>query len=341
MPGWPAAPALLLVPSAALLNLVLTFWGSLLLALLAARCAPSPGLRKLALLLPFAKLAVDAAAGIPADNYALSAFAGTMWDLGRFGIGYGWDASSQLAPSLVMHLEALRAGRWHSLSGGDVIANALYRRDAWLVLALLLAAVATIAGWRVYRRARAWRRFHRDLPLAGAKLRLGHIAVRRSSGAAEAFAAGVLRPTIWLPPRGSGLSPAELRAILRHELAHVRHGDVALFALLGLASDVLWFVPGLTWLTRRIHDAAERAADTAAVRGGADPVALAKALVAVAERRLQSAAVAHAAGASGTEGRVRALLSPRQLPVVARFALALVSLSLWLVALQSSFFGFR
>lgn len=342
MLDWPASPALLLVPSAALLNVVLTFWGSLLLALLAARCAPWATLRKLLLLLPLAKLAVDAAAGIPADNYALSAFAGTRWELGRFGMGFSWDASSQLGPSIVMHLAALRAGRWHSLSGGDVIANAVYRQHAWPVLALLLAAVATVAGMRLYRRALAWRRFHRDLPLAGPKLRLGRIAVRRSPGrASEAFAAGVLRPTIWLPPRGSGLRPAELRAILRHELAHVRHGDVALFALLGVASDLLWFVPGLSQLVRRIHDAAERAADSAAVRSGADPLALASALVAVAERRLQAGAVANAAGTSGTEGRIRALLRPRQLQVSVRLALALLSLSLALVALQSSFFGFR
>lgn len=342
MPGWPGAPALLLVPSAALLNLVLTFWGCLLLALLAARCAPSPALRKLCLLLPFAKLALDAAAGIPADNYGLSAYAGTMWELGRFRIGFAWDAASQPVPSVVMHLEALRAGLWHSLSGGDVIANALYRREAWPVLALLLAFVATIAGLRLYRRARAWQSFQRDLPLAGPKLRLGRIAVRRSPRrATEAFAAGVLRPTIWLPPRGSGLSPAELRAVLRHELAHVRHADVALFALLGVIGDLLWFVPGLSLLTRRIHDAAERAADSAAVRSGADPLALASALVAVAERRLQAGALANAAGASGTEARVRALLRPHQVPVLPRLALTLLCLSLSLVAFQSSFFGFR
>jgi BlaR1 peptidase M56 len=342
MPVWPASPALLLVPSAALLNLVLTFWGTLLLALLAARCAPSHAMRKLLLLLPLAKLAADACAGIPADNYALSAFAGTRWELGRFGAGVGWNAAAQLVPELNFQLEALRSGRWHSLSGGDLLAHALYRRHAWPLLVALLVAIGTVAALRLYRRGRAWRRFHRDLPLTGPALRLGRIAVRRSPGrAGDAFTAGVFRPTIWLPERGSGLRPAELRAILRHELAHVRHGDVTLFALLGVVSDLLWFVPGMQLLTRRIHDAAERAADSAAVRAGADPVALASALVAVAERRSLAGAVANAAGASGVEGRIRALLDRHERPPAARLALALLSLSLALVALQSSFFGFR
>lgn len=136
------------------------------------------------------------------------------------------------------------------------------------------------------------------------------------------------------------MKPAELHAVLRHELAHVRSGDVLLFALLGVASDLLWFVPGVRVLTRHIHDVAERAADTTAVRGGADPIALARALVSVAEHRL-AGAVANAAGASSTEGRIRALLARHELAASARIPLGLLSLVLALVALQSSFFGFR
>jgi hypothetical protein len=348
MPTWPTSPALLLLPSAALVNLVLTFWGTLLLTLVAAHCAPSHGMRKLLLLVPFAKIAADACARIPADSYVLSPFAGTRWDLGRFAAGFGWDASSQLVPAFSMHLEALRAGHWHPLSGGDMLANALYRRQAWPLLVLLLAAAASVAALRLYRRARAFWDFHHSLSDRGPKLRLGRVCVRRAPDSAlDAFAAGVLRPTIWLPKRGSGLQPAELHAILRHELAHVRHGDVVLFALIGLASDVLWFVPGMLLLTRRIHDAAERAADAAAVRGGADPLALARALVSVAERRLSAGAVANAAGASSAEARIRALLTQwerraqRGLPTSARIAQVLLSVGLALVALQSSFFGFR
>ncbi len=347
MPGWPAAPALLLVPVAQLLNLVLTFWGTLAVAWLAARWAPSLALRKLILLLPLGRLVYDVCAGVPADNYAFSAFAGTRWKLGRFQLGFVWG-NPHWGPALELRLGALNGERWHSLSGGDLLAHALYYRGAWPVLVLLLVLVLVVAVARVSARVAAFRRFGRVLaPRTGESprgLRVGRALVRRCADASwGGFTTGVVRPTVWLPKHSDGFGCAEIRAILQHELAHAARGDVALFALLAFVSDVLWFVPGIGWLVRRIHETCERAADLTAVKRGADPTALARALVIAAEHRQRPVAGASAAGTTSTTRRVRALLAPRVQPAAAwRVALlTLWSATLALVTLYSSFFGVR
>jgi hypothetical protein len=347
MPVWPAAPTLLLVPAAQLLNLVLTFWGTLAVAWLAARWAPSLTLRKLILLLPLGRLVHDVCAGVPADNYALSAFAGTRWELGRFQLGFGWG-NAHWGPSLELHLGALNGERWHSLSGGDLLAHALYYRGAWPVLVLLLVLALAVAAARLCARVVAFRRFGRVLAARAGDsrrgLRVGRAFVRRCADASwGGFTTGIVRPTVWLPKRSDGFGRAEIRAILQHELAHAARGDVALFALLAFVSDGLWFVPGIGWLVRRIHETCERAADLTAVRRGADPTALAHALVIAAEHRLGQVAGASAAGTTSTTQRVRALLAPSLQPTAAwRVALlTLWSATLAWVTLYSSFFGVR
>lgn len=64
---------------------------------------------------------------------------------------------------------------------------------------------------------------------------------------------GLLRPMILLPASSlSGLTVDELQMILAHELAHVRRHDLWVNLLQRLAETVLFFNPGLWYLTRRI-----------------------------------------------------------------------------------------
>lgn len=352
-------PAWLLLPSAHMGNVLFTFWGALAIAVVAARVAPSPTLAKWALLSPIAKLGLDAAAGIPAGAYALSGFAGSRWDLGRFQLGVGYQLQ-ELAPSLTLHLSALKADRWYRLSVGDGLAHAIYYRGgAWVLLLVVLAAVV-VAGIKVARRLWVWRQQGRILQgrfgPAEHGLTLGRIRLRRCLARGQgAFTTGIFRPVLWLPRAGEGLSHAEQAAVLRHELAHVRAGDVPLFALLGLATDLLWFVPGIHWLQRQVHAHAERAADHWAVAQGADPHALARALLHTAQDRLAAKQLAGQDGAFGpalragkpnaseVSVRVRALLQPpaRRTATGRSVALALASLALLLATMNSSFFGYR
>jgi hypothetical protein len=88
-----------------------------------------------------------------------------------------------------------------------------------------------------------------------------------SSQIGNAVALGILRPTIVLPVRladAADGSPAMLRAVLQHEMAHLRHRDLWLLALGRALSVALYAHPLFWWLRRAIRGDQELRADAAA-----------------------------------------------------------------------------
>jgi protocatechuate 3,4-dioxygenase beta subunit len=83
----------------------------------------------------------------------------------------------------------------------------------------------------------------------------------------NAAALGVLRPTILLP---YGLAeagpPRSLRAVLKHEWAHIRKHDLWVLALERCLLTVLFAHPLYWWLRRRIRDDQEAVADALAAQ---------------------------------------------------------------------------
>ena len=73
---------------------------------------------------------------------------------------------------------------------------------------------------------------------------------------------GLFRPVILLPrPLAEKLSPAQLRAVLLHELVHLRRGDVWVNCLQALIQIVYWWHPLLWPANARIRRAREEAVD--------------------------------------------------------------------------------
>lgn len=101
------------------------------------------------------------------------------------------------------------------------------------------------------------------------------------------------------------LGPAAQNPVIAHELAHLRRYDPALLLLLGLVSDVFFFVPGMAAALRRITCDLELSADALALQGGATRAGLVNALVALAEGK------AEPAPAAGLFGKRPALLRER------------------------------
>ncbi len=73
---------------------------------------------------------------------------------------------------------------------------------------------------------------------------------------------GCFRPKLLLPARLAGaFSPAELRHVFLHELAHIRRGDSAMNWLMACLEALHWFNPILRYGFRRMHADRELACD--------------------------------------------------------------------------------
>jgi Zn-dependent protease with chaperone function len=95
-----------------------------------------------------------------------------------------------------------------------------------------------------------------------------------------AFTLGLWYPQVVLSEgMVSALSAEELRAVLCHELGHVRRRDPLRLALARFLADALWFLPVARSLARDFVDAVEEGADDWAVEATRQPVELAAALV--------------------------------------------------------------
>jgi len=87
-------------------------------------------------------------------------------------------------------------------------------------------------------------------------------ALAQAHGIVVPQVVGFLRPTILLPTSAiMGLTPEELEMILAHELAHVRRYDMWVSLVQRLAETVLFFNPGLWYLSRRISTYREYCCD--------------------------------------------------------------------------------
>src|SRR5205823_6807755 len=97
---------------------------------------------------------------------------------------------------------------------------------------------------------------------------------------------GWLWPVILLPASAiSGLAPAELEAILVHELAHVRRHDYLINLLQTGVETILFYHPAIWWLSRRVRQEREHCCDDIAVSLCGDPIAYARALSTMEELR--------------------------------------------------------
>lgn len=123
-----------------------------------------------------------------------------------------------------------------------------------------------------------------------------HIRVLRRSRV-PAFTAGLLDPVIYVAGAlAARLTPAELEAVIAHEDAHRRRRDPLRLSAWRFAACTLFFLPALRRLVEDMADEAEIAADDeAALRPGVQPLALASALVSIAQQFRPDPALATAA----------------------------------------------
>jgi uncharacterized protein (TIGR03435 family) len=159
---------------------------------------------------------------------------------------------------------------------------------AWLIGAALLGLRLAGGWWRV-------RRLHRrSLAFASSRWEAvsdrirGRLAVRRRVHVVDSdlvetpTALGWIRPVVLLPiATFAQLTPAQVEAILAHELAHIRRHDYAVNLLQTVAETVLFYHPAVWWVSARIRAEREHCCDDVAVEVSGDTLSYVTALEAI------------------------------------------------------------
>jgi uncharacterized protein (TIGR03435 family) len=188
----------------------------------------------------------------------------------------------------------------------------------WAAGTLLVATRWTLAWFRLRRLVRA----AEPLPLPFP------IPVRATAAAIEPGVFGIFRPELLLPGGiADRLSPAQFRAILAHELAHVRRRDNLWSALHMLVEALFWFHPLVWYIGARLEDERERACDEAVLAEGSHPEAYAGSILAACRLYLE-APLPCVSGVTGADlkRRIERIMSQRSgRSLTARTKLALAT----------------
>ena len=139
----------------------------------------------------------------------------------------------------------------------------------WLFgVALLLGRM--VGGWLQVRRlhgralASAPSKWQAAADRLAARMRLAAVVrVVESALVDVPTVVGWLRPAVILPVAAiASLSPAQVEAVLAHELAHVRRHDYLVNLFQTLAETLLFYHPAVWWLSRAFASSASTAATT-------------------------------------------------------------------------------
>ena len=126
---------------------------------------------------------------------------------------------------------------------------------------------------------------------------------------------GWLRPLILFPAEAlTGLEPKQLRALLAHELAHIRRYDYLVNMLQALVEILLFYHPAVWWVSRQVRVEREHACDDLALDlCNGDAVVYARALLSVEEMRVgvRGRALALAADGGSLIARIRRIVAPK------------------------------
>ncbi|WP_395743082.1 M56 family metallopeptidase [Prosthecobacter sp.] len=188
---------------------------------------------------------------------------------------------------------------------------------AWLAVALLLLCRRILTAWA----GLFWLRQHsRPAPEHISKrLREMNAPARLHCRVAERLQSPMLsgwrRPVIWLPPEASTWDEQRLGAVLQHELAHLRRGDVAWHWLAQLTVCLWWWQPLALRAWHSLRNETEHAADDAAVLAGGSTQDYARTLVEIAAglpSRMRKMPGVTMFGGESVQRRVRELMKSNQ-----------------------------
>ncbi|MCC6694058.1 MAG: carboxypeptidase regulatory-like domain-containing protein [Candidatus Hydrogenedentes bacterium] len=175
------------------------------------------------------------------------------------------------------------------------------------------------------------------------------VALRVADSVDGPMVMGILSPAILLPAHVlTGVPPEHLRAMLAHELAHIRRHDYLVNLAQMLVESLLFFNPAVWWLSRQIRVEREACCDALAVRHTGSAVVYARVLADFAARTASAPALAMggAPPAKPLLERILRILTPHarpalRLPWYSLAAFAVVGLALLAGLGGFSYFGVK
>jgi beta-lactamase regulating signal transducer with metallopeptidase domain/HEAT repeat protein len=197
-----------------------------------------------------------------------------------------------------------------------LVLSALWVLGTLALLARLLVGMAAVR--RIVRAARPLDTAEWTVPLWEVSDRLDLDRAPRilySDEVSMPFACGVVHPTVVLPVEASDWSDDRRRAVLFHELAHVRRRDLLGHTLGRIACALYWFHPLVWAAARRLRSESERACDDLVLTSGTRASDYAHHLLEIVTGVRNASAPAAAlamARRKEFEGRMLAILDPEQ-----------------------------
>ena len=233
--------------------------------------------------------------------------------------------SAEAKPTVppVTSLDVVRSATGRSASvPGNTTAVPLIRPDrlaSWLLigwmLGVMLLAARLVSGWLWIQRLRIHAK-PASATLCGTAERLARrLHISRAVRTVESCIVevptviGWLKPVVLVPASAlAGLSPAQLEAVLAHELAHVRRHDYLVNLLQTIVETLLFYHPAVWWVSRQIRIERENCCDDLAVQLCGDRLLYAQALADLEQLRASRARFALAATGGSLVHRVRRVL---------------------------------
>ncbi len=196
----------------------------------------------------------------------------------------------------------------HAVSAAITIPRAwsLYLFGAWTIIALFGLARVAVGLWHV----RSIRRNCKPVDLATLNPSIAHtlsdfytvrsVELCVSEDLRVPTAVGFFKPSVVLPTWAlAELSPAELNAVLLHELAHLRRWDDWTNLAQKVLRAVFFFHPAVWFVENRLSLEREMACDDLVLSQTANPRVYAECLVSLAEKNFLQRGVALAQAAVG------------------------------------------
>ena len=149
----------------------------------------------------------------------------------------------------------------------------------------------------------------------------GQLAIARTVRIVESSLArvptliGYLEPVILLPTAViTGLTSQQLRAVIAHELAHIRRHDYLVNLIQAFFESLLFYHPAVWWLSGRLRVEREYCCDDIAVSVGGDRLCYAQALSSLDALRAQVRQPALASTGGSLMNRIRRLAGVQMVP---------------------------